>query len=703
MNAALVVVFAALLLCIVPPALATTSREYYGYDDVLLLINSNSTKSVEIGSYFAAQRNVTHILYLDTEPDENIFFTQFNSTIVQPIKRYLAANDTDKKLNYIVTTKGIPLRVLKDGQGLSWIGTSQRSLDSLLAIAFDKLNSSLTSDLAGVVGSTYQTEAVFSRAVHGIFLVTRLDAYTVEQAKTLVDKSMQAERSGVFVIDEGATKWSDQGSDVLKSVVVGNGFGYYNYSAANLFLSNYTNVIGYYSWGDNDNGFHTGGTLLVNNHFTTNLSWTNESGMCWMNGTTTTPASSSVLIINSTGFNVINQNVTPIAGRRYYLYASFSCTNLTGGSNMWFSYKAFSGSGNLVGEFRTMMFNGTYSSWKSLQSSAMPGGAWFQYDPVAGAETLEVSVVANLTGANQSAYVDSAYLYEIKPTMSWRNGSIASMGVSTSARTFDMDVGPASFLDNRQLRLGDVIENGVTGAIGFTNEPQSNAIAYPATLFDRYSKGYSLADSSYMSMIYIAWMGVVVGDPKTHINTLCFDCGSACVLKCANGHDCMMDADCAGSYCNPGSICSTPSCEDGWQNQGEIGVDCGGPCQPCPECSDGQQRDCPVHEGVCLGSRESCTGGFWPGCSPSTYRFNNPSYEDVSEMTCDDGLDNNCANGVDCADADCNGKMCSENGICISGSCRITAPPGVSTPGFELGLFGVVAVSASVIFLSRKR
>ncbi|MGB4849725.1 MAG: GEVED domain-containing protein [Saprospiraceae bacterium] len=33
-----------------------------------------------------------------------------------------------------------------------------------------------------------------------------------------------------------------------------------------------------------------------------------------------------------------------------------------------------------------------------------------------------------------------------------------------------------------------------------------------------------------------------------------------------------------------------PTCTDGIQNQGETGVDCGGPCTPCPTCNDGIQN-----------------------------------------------------------------------------------------------------------------
>ena len=35
---------------------------------------------------------------------------------------------------------------------------------------------------------------------------------------------------------------------------------------------------------------------------------------------------------------------------------------------------------------------------------------------------------------------------------------------------------------------------------------------------------------------------------------------------------------------------SGPTCSDGIQNQGETGVDCGGPCPACPTCGDGIQN-----------------------------------------------------------------------------------------------------------------
>ena len=37
-------------------------------------------------------------------------------------------------------------------------------------------------------------------------------------------------------------------------------------------------------------------------------------------------------------------------------------------------------------------------------------------------------------------------------------------------------------------------------------------------------------------------------------------------------------------------IAESGTCDDDLQNQGESGVDCGGPCPACPSCEDGIQN-----------------------------------------------------------------------------------------------------------------
>jgi hypothetical protein len=48
-------------------------------------------------------------------------------------------------------------------------------------------------------------------------------------------------------------------------------------------------------------------------------------------------------------------------------------------------------------------------------------------------------------------------------------------------------------------------------------EPYSSAMAIVSILFDRYTKGYTMAESYYMASRMLGWMDVIVGDPKTRI------------------------------------------------------------------------------------------------------------------------------------------------------------------------------------------
>lgn len=65
-------------------------------------------------------------------------------------------------------------------------------------------------------------------------------------------------------------------------------------------------------------------------------------------------------------------------------------------------------------------------------------------------------------------------------------------------------------------------------------------------------------------------------------------------------------------------------------------------------CTDGETQLCPLQEGVCSGSEQTCTDSTWPGCDYSGIA----GYEET-ETTCDDGLDNDCDGLVDSADDDC--------------------------------------------------
>jgi hypothetical protein len=132
-------------------------------------------------------------------------------------------------------------------------------------------------------------------------------------------------------------------------------------------------------------------------------------------------------------------------------------------------------------------------------------------------------------------------------------------------------------------------------------------------------------------------------------------------VDCADP-DCLNDAcvDSGGGIgaCSSGGTCvCTPNgatevvCNDGRDNNCDGAVDCFD-----ASCA-GQACQSATGEGVC--NANACVA---QGCTKS---------EDPSEVSCGDGLDNDCDLAIDCEDSNCAGQQCggSPAVVCISGSC----------------------------------
>ena len=83
---------------------------------------------------------------------------------------------------------------------------------------------------------------------------------------------------------------------------------------------------------------------------------------------------------------------------------------------------------------------------------------------------------------------------------------VLTKGISTSARTFLPTHGGQSL-------IADLIAQGVTGAKGYTDEPLLQAVASPSILWDRYTHGWTLAESFYAASRFVGWEDIVLGDP----------------------------------------------------------------------------------------------------------------------------------------------------------------------------------------------
>lgn len=120
--------------------------------------------------------------------------------------------------------------------------------------------------------------------------------------------------------------------------------------------------------------------------------------------------------------------------------------------------------------------------------------------------TTFVGNVTDLNGYYSWGSNDANYNVASYNSLTFAPGAIAETAVSTSARTF-LAGNPG------QSKIADLITQGVTGVKGYTDEPLLQAIASPSILFDRYTKGWTLAESYYAASRLVDWMDIVIGDP----------------------------------------------------------------------------------------------------------------------------------------------------------------------------------------------
>ena len=159
------------------------------YTDVGVIVNLNSPVSMQIGSYFQQARNIPNqnMIYVSVPTTEVINDTEFNQLRTQ-IENYLVSQNLQDSLNYLVTTKGVPLKrnsidcVVTSGSG------DCGSVDAELSLILGTHQNQIGQPSAFVNPYFNQNEH-FSRAQYGIYLVTRLDGYSQEDVFNMIDGS----------------------------------------------------------------------------------------------------------------------------------------------------------------------------------------------------------------------------------------------------------------------------------------------------------------------------------------------------------------------------------------------------------------------------------------------------------------------------------------------------------------------------------
>jgi uncharacterized protein (TIGR03790 family) len=229
-------------------------------ENVAVVINTASADSRRIGEYYVQKRGIpaTNIIRIRTAVEEQVEVGVFVQEIERPISDVLTRENLQDRILYLVLTKGVPLLITGTGgrQG------TRASVDSELTLLYRRFTgrSVVTAGPApnpyflGV--SAIREAQPFTHRRYDLFLVARLDGFTVEDVIALVDRAQSPAQEGRIVLDQrggfsGGTgdAWLAQAARRLQDLG----------QSARVVLEdterparNVDNVIGYYSWGSND-------------------------------------------------------------------------------------------------------------------------------------------------------------------------------------------------------------------------------------------------------------------------------------------------------------------------------------------------------------------------------------------------------------------------------------------------------------------
>jgi len=244
--------------CIDPSGIRTAAAQ--SAENVAVVINDNSSSSQRIGEYYARKHALpsANVIRIKTSTDEMLDRLTYLTSIETPIAAALAKQNLQDRILYLVLTKGIPLRV----SGTNGAQGSTASVDSELTLLYRRMTGQ-NAPIPGRIDNPYflgtrsiDQARLFSHRQQDIYLVARIDAFTVEEALALIDKATAATSDGRVVLDERdalidhvADDWLSDAAARLSARGAGDRVVLEKTVKP---VSDVQQVIGYYSWGSND-------------------------------------------------------------------------------------------------------------------------------------------------------------------------------------------------------------------------------------------------------------------------------------------------------------------------------------------------------------------------------------------------------------------------------------------------------------------
>lgn len=235
--------------------------QLYDYNDVVVITNDASVTSNKIAYTFISDRSIPtrNLIRTNTTTAEEITPTIF-ADLRSQIEAALISRNLVDRTNYLVTTKGMPLKI-HDPQEVCYSQSSRcASVNSELELILGPYASYIGG--SGPQMSPYFYQSVhFSRGTYGIYLTTRLDGYTLHDVMNMIRRSaapaeINASSAGAvshYVFDQDPV-WVNPINTYMArahSALINLGLISTLETSTN-YVQNETNVRGYDSWGTKD-------------------------------------------------------------------------------------------------------------------------------------------------------------------------------------------------------------------------------------------------------------------------------------------------------------------------------------------------------------------------------------------------------------------------------------------------------------------
>ncbi len=216
-----------------------------GPANVLVVVNTNSADSKEVGRYYAGKRGIPNknICGITCPTDEQIEHDIYIKQIRDPIRRYLKSSGLRDRIDYIVLTRGMPIRT-----------SAHWGVDSALTCLW-------MDDEVQMNNPYFREDMPFTSAEYNMYLVTRLDGLTLADAKALVDRSLAAKpEKGLFLLDASPIWDAKPGYKIINDnmraaakLLKDRGFEVELDETTKLVVRD--NLMGYYSWGSHEQDY----------------------------------------------------------------------------------------------------------------------------------------------------------------------------------------------------------------------------------------------------------------------------------------------------------------------------------------------------------------------------------------------------------------------------------------------------------------